>query len=520
MKGLTLSAKEQNRLQILNGVLERHWTMQEAAPLLGVSERQGWRLLAAYRKEGARGLAHKNRGRVPPNATPETIQRWVVVLAQERYQGVNHTHLTELLSEREGLMLSRPTLRRILRQAGLSSPRQRRPPQHRCRRQRMPQEGMLLQLDGSPHAWLEDRGPWLTLLLAIDDATGKAPYALFQEQEDTRGYMSLLQGVIEGPGVPLAVYTDGPSVFQPRRGPWELSPLCRKGAETQWSRALAELGITQILAHSPQAKGRVERANGTFQDRLVTELRLAGAGTVEEANQVLADFLPQFNQRFGVPAVQTESAYRPIDPELDLGSMLCIKELRRVAKDNTVQYHGRTLQLFPDLERPSYAGARVEVQERLDGSLLVRHQGKFLTPVDAPPLADQLRNQVPTGPVAATLPDPDPTDWSPPPRVKVPVIPGPLAGDPIWYEDPIRKQLHRDLVLEGMERARQQGKRIGRPRVRERPGFEQRFIEVVGRIGPEGITRTQAARELGVGYATLKRLLDAQVIAVASTEFG
>src|SRR5918996_45663 len=519
-EGLILSAKEQNRLQILNGVLERHWSMQEAAPLLGVSERQGWRLLAAYRKEGSRGLAHKNRGRVPPNATPETIQQRVLALAQERYQGINHTHFTELLSEREGLLLSRPTVRRILVGAGLSSPRQRRPPRHRCRRQRMPQEGMLLQLDGSPHAWLEDRGPWLTLLLAIDDATGKAPYALFQEQEDTRGYMSLLQGVIEGPGVPLAVYTDGPSVFQPRRGPLGPCPLFREGGGTPWRKGLAELGITQILAHSPQAKGRVERANGTFQDRLVTELRLAGAGTLEEANQVLADFLPQFNQRFGVPAVQTESAYRPIDPELDLGSMLCIKELRRVAKDNTVQYHGRTLQLFPDLERPSYAGARVEVQERLDGSLLVRHQGKFLTPVDAPPLAAQLRNRVSTGPVAVTLPDPDPTDWRPLPRVKAPVVPGPLAGDPIWYEDPTRKQLHRDLVLAGMERARQQGKGIGRPRVRERPDFDQRFVEVVSRIGPEGITRSQAARELGIGFNTLKRLLDAQGVSEASAEFG
>jgi transposase len=194
MKGLTLSAKEQNRLQILNGVLKRHWSMEEAAPLLGVSERQGWRLLAAYRKEGARGLAHKNRGRIPPNATSATIQRRVVALVRERYQGVNHTHLTELLEKREGLRLSRPTVRRILVRAGLSSPRRRRPPQHRCRRQRMPQEGMLLQLDGSPHAWLEDRGPWLTLLLAIDDATGTAPYALFQEQEDTRGYFSLLWG--------------------------------------------------------------------------------------------------------------------------------------------------------------------------------------------------------------------------------------------------------------------------------------------------------------------------------------
>jgi hypothetical protein len=163
----------------------------------------------------------------------------------------------------------------------------------------MPQEGMLLQLDGSPHAWLEDRGPWLTLLLAIDDATGTAPYALFQEQEDTRGYLSLLQGIIEGPGIPLAVYTDGHAVFQPRRSPWEVPPVCRREAKTQWSRALAELGITSIPAHSPQAKGRVERANSAFQDRLVVELRLASASTVEEANQVLAGFLPQFNQRFG-----------------------------------------------------------------------------------------------------------------------------------------------------------------------------------------------------------------------------
>ena len=217
MEGLTLSTKEQHRLQILNGVLQRYWTIKEAAPLLGVSERQEWRLLAAYRGEGARGLAHKNRGRIPPNTTPEAIQQQVVALAQERYRGINHTHLTELLAEREGLRLSRPTVRRVLVRAGLSSPRQRRLPQHRCRRQRMPQEGMLLQLDGSHHAWLENRGPGLTLLLAVDDATGSVPYALFQEQEDTRGYLSLLQGIIERRGVPMAVYTDGHAVFQPRR---------------------------------------------------------------------------------------------------------------------------------------------------------------------------------------------------------------------------------------------------------------------------------------------------------------
>ena len=159
-----------------------------------------------------------------------------------------------------------------------------------------------------------------------------------------------------------------------------LIPGSPEKASTQWGRALKELGVTPILAHSPQAKGRVERANGTFQDRLVAELRLAGASTLEEANQVLRDFLPRFNQRFGVPAAQPDSAYRPVDPDLDLGGVLCIKELRRVAKDNTVQYHGRTLQLYPAPERPSYAGVRVEVQDRLDGSLRVRYKDQLLDP--------------------------------------------------------------------------------------------------------------------------------------------
>ncbi len=517
MGELTLTRKEQTRLQVLNGVLEHQVTVDEAAQVLGLSERHLWRILAAYRKEGAAALAHGNRGRRPANAIPLSLSDRVVALTQERYQGVNHTHLTELLAEREGVVLSRPTVRRILVRAGLTSPRHRRPPQHRCRRQRMPQEGMLLQLDGSHHLWLEGRGPWLTLLLAVDDATGTAPHALFQEQEDTRGYLSLLQGIIERHGVPMAVYTDGHAVFQPRRGPPDLSQAPRKRSTTQWGRALRELGIVQILAHSPEAKGRVERANGTFQDRLVSELRLAGASTLEEANQVLSDFLPRFNQRFGVPAAQPESAYRPVDPELDLGGVLCIKEFRRVAKDNTVQYHGRSLQLFPSMERTSYAGARVEVQERLDGRLLVRRREQILTPQEAPALATELRVQIAEGPVVAALPDPDPTGWTPQ-RVKTPVIPGPLAGDSIWYEDPARKQVHRDLVLAGMERARQQGKRIGRPRVSERPEFEQQFTAVAGRIERGRLSRRQAARELGIGYATLKRLLDSQEISLTEAE--
>jgi transposase len=341
MKGLTLTTNEQNRLQTLNGVLEKHWPMQEAARIMGVSERQGWRILAAYRKEGAAALAHGNRGRTPANATPLTICQQVVAITKERYCGVNHTHLAELLAEREGITLSRSTLRRLLTRAGLPSPRRGRSPRHRYRRQRMPQEGILLQLDGSHHRWLEDRGTWLTLFLAIDDATGTVPYAIFREREDTMGYFELLKVIINRCGIPLGVYTDRHSVFQVERGP-NGGPI----PLTQFGRALRELGITHVRAHSPEAKGRVERANGTFQDRLVSELRLSGASNIEEANLVLWDFLPRFNRRFGVPAAQPGQAYRPISLELELEGILCVKERRRVARDNTVQYRQRNLQLL------------------------------------------------------------------------------------------------------------------------------------------------------------------------------
>jgi len=323
----------------------------------------------------------------------------------------------------------------------------------------MPQEGMLLQIDGSPHDWLEDRGPRFTLLLAIDDATGTAPYALFSESEDTRGYLTLFQGVIEAKGIPLAVYTDGHAVFANRRdfaGPvWE----GKGGKPTQCARALGELGITRIGAHSPQAKGRVERANSTFQDRLVSELRLAGTSTLSEANEVLAAFLPRFNKRFGVPADQPEVAYRPLEEDFDLAGVLCFKEQRLVARDNTIRHRGKTLQLFSGTERISHAGSRVEVQERLDGQITVKCGDEVLTPQEAPPLAAELRSHIDSPPVVPFELDPVPV------RTPAPKPVGPLSGEPIWYQDPVRKEYHGELVRAGMARAKREGKRIGRPRV-------------------------------------------------------
>ena len=233
MRGLTLTANEQTRLQILNRVMARDVAVGDAAKVLGLSERHTWRLLAGYRKEGAAALAHGNRGRPPANAIPDALRAEVLRLATTRYEGLNQTHFTELLAEREHLILARSTVRNILHAAGVASPRRRRPPRHRRRRDRMPQEGMLLQLDGSHHRWLQHRGPHLVLLLAIDDATGTAPYALFREQEDTVGYLTLLKTIVERHGIPAAVYTDRHASFIHRDG--------RKEA-TRVARALKELG--------------------------------------------------------------------------------------------------------------------------------------------------------------------------------------------------------------------------------------------------------------------------------------
>jgi len=387
MKGLTLTQNEQARLKTLNLVLEGGLGVTEAATLMGLSERHTFRILSAYRREGAAAVAHGNRGRQPANRTSESVRQQVITLARTRYAGFNHTHLTEMLSKDEGVILARSTTRGILIEAGIPSPKRRRPPRHRCRRERMPREGMMLQLDGSYHDWLEGRGPWLTLLLAVDDATGAIPYALFQEHENARGYFKLLGGIIHLHGLPLAVYTDLHSVFQSSRGSSESIDewLSEKRGQTQFGRALRELGICQIFARSPEAKGRVERMAGTFQDRLVSELRLAGASTMNDANRVLREFLPRFNEHFKVPAAQAESAYRQLDMSLDLESVLCFKHSCKVAKDNTVKYRWHTLQLIPDGERQNYAGVRAEIQEHLDGKLVVSYEGRIIPTQEAPP---------------------------------------------------------------------------------------------------------------------------------------
>ena len=365
----------------------------QAAEVLALSLRQVRRLLAAYRQEGVAALAHGNRGRAPHNRLKAELRQQVLTLAQGRYAGVNHQHLTELLAGREQVHLSRSSLRRILHAAGMTSPRKRRAPRHRTRRERQPQEGMLLQLDASHHDWREGRGPRLTLLGAIDDATGTVPAAHFQEQEDARGYFLLFQEIVTTRGIPLAVYRDRHAVFAPtQQQPWSLEDeLAGHPAPTQFGRLLEELGVRSIAARSPQAKGRIERRWGTFQDRLVTELRLAGASTPAAANAVLREFLPRFTARFGVPAAVAGVAYRPLAAGVDPATLFCFKHQRTVGADNVVQFGRVRLQVQADRERASYARAKVEVQEGLDGSLAVSYQGRRLATRPAAAEASTLR---------------------------------------------------------------------------------------------------------------------------------
>ena len=381
-----MTPKEQSRLQVLNSLAVEQMTLDQAAELMGVTSRHTRRILTAYREHGAAALAHGHRGRRPANATPEALIADVAHLARTRYSGVNHTHLAELLAEREGIHIGRTTLRRVLLEAGLSSPRRRPPPKHRVRRQRMPREGMLIQMDGSHHPWLGDHTLPFTLLIAVDDATGTVVGARFCEQEDSHNYFLLTRALVERRGVPVALYTDRHGVFKHTPGPG------LPAGPTQFSRAMDELGIQMIFAQSPQAKGRVERTAGTFQDRLVAELRLAGATTLEQAQAVLDGFVPRFNRRFGVPPQCSEPAFRPLDPELCLEQVLCFKHRRKVDRDNTVRFQLRTLQLLPAPERPSYAGATVEVLEGLDGQLSVRHDGRIIAAQEAPPGPASLRN--------------------------------------------------------------------------------------------------------------------------------
>lgn len=422
---ITVDARAQRRLYVLQHLDAGRLTAEQAARALGLSVRQVRRLLASYRSDGLTGLVHGNRGRSPRHRTSDVLRERLVELARTTYAGVNRAHLADLLAEQQGIAIPERTLRRILDEAGVAKGRERRRARHRSRRDRMAREGMLLQVDGSRHDWLEGRGPVLTLVGGIDDATSRVTGATFREAEDAAGYFSLFTLTARRYGLPLAVYSDRHGIFHrdPRRAPTLAEQLTGQRSLTQVGRALAELEVRWIGARSPQAKGRVERLWGTLQDRLVAELRLAEAGTIEEANAVLARYLPRHNRRFAVPAADPAPAWRawPAGPPPE--AVLCFHYPRRVDNDATVGWAGGSLQLPRRRDGRSWAGRSVVLQERLDGSLWVSHEATLYPVRPAPPDAGQLRARS-LSRRAEGQPDLDP----PPPAEPIAEPPPPRSG--------------------------------------------------------------------------------------------
>jgi transposase len=379
---VTLSMDEIKRVYVLQQVEERKLSGREAAQRLSLSLRQVRRLLVKYRREGASGLGHGNRGRAPKNRVNGEVRKKIQELSEEEYKDYNDSHFTEELAGEHGLVLSRSTVRRIRREAGQKSPRKRRAPRHRSWRERKQKAGMLLQTDGSRHDWLEGRGPYLTLIGYIDDATGELLGAVFRAEEDAAGYFLGLRSICQKQGIPAAIYADRHTIFQsPAKATIE-QELDGEEPKSQFGRLVDELGIELIAARSPQAKGRVERLWGTLQDRLVKALRKAGASNAEQANQVLVHYLPQFNHRFKVAPAQPETAYLPWPKQRQVDDFFCFKHLRTVTNDNTISFDGQRFQIPASHPNRSYAHLRVEVRQHLDGRLEVRYQNRRLAVFD------------------------------------------------------------------------------------------------------------------------------------------
>ena len=362
----TLSQKELQRVTVISRCVQGHLTCARAAELLDLSPRHIKRLKSRYRQGSAAALAHVSRGRPSHRRLPERTRVRILALARSRYTGFNDHHLHDKLVEQEGFSLSRETLRRLLRVNGIGSPRKRRPPAHRQRRVRSAREGELVQLDGSPHDWLEGRGPLLTALGMQDDASGKILAAQFFPSETSQGYFRLLQSLLRRHGVPIAFYGDRSGVFTRNDDHWSIhEQLAGQQEPTQFGRALQQLGVTFIAAQSPQAKGRIERLWGVLQDRLSSELRLARACDLDSANLLLRRFLTDYNRRFARVPRDAEQAWRPAPENLD--RICCFTHQRVVSNDNVVQWDGHRLQIHPQPRRFSFAGATVQIHQALNG---------------------------------------------------------------------------------------------------------------------------------------------------------
>jgi len=366
-----MSGKELRRVHVIRQAMEKKITQVKAGALVGLTARQVRRLLQRVRHEGDQGLVHRGRGKPSNRRIPEKVKAKVLKLYETRYGDFGPTLAAEKLAERHGITISDETLRWWLRARGIDHFQRRMRP-HRSWRARKPHVGELVQLDGSHHDWLEGRGPHGVLMAYIDDASSRV-YARFYAYEGTLPAMDSFQRYMTQYGIPLAVYTDKHTTYKSPAEPTVEEQLAGRKPQSQFERSLAELGVEVIHAHSPQAKGRIERLFHTFQDRLVKEMRLAGVATLEAANRFLEDYLPLYNQRFTVSPAQATDLHRPRPAGRELDRILCIKTTRCLRKDFTILHQGRLYQIHDTLR-----GTHVLVEERVDGTMRITHHGQAL----------------------------------------------------------------------------------------------------------------------------------------------
>lgn len=369
---IKMSQKELKRLHIIRKVIERVITQQEGSQTIGLSRRQVCRIVKRINEEGDKGIIHKLRGRISNRRIPEEIRGAVIGVYRWKYSGFGPTLATEKLLEEESIQISEETLRKWLIEEGIEYPRRKKRP-HRQWRQRKQHFGQMVQMDGSHHDWFEGRGSKCVFMGYIDDATGMV-FGRFYEYEGTIPAMDSFKLYIESYGIPLSVYVDKHSTYKSTAKPTIEDELNNTKPLSEFERALKELGVEVIHAHSPQAKGRIERLFGTLQDRLVKEMRLKGIKTIEEANEFLEQYLPVYNKRFSIAPEKNEDMHMPLSKGLNLDSILCIKEKRTLRNDFTVAYNNKLYQIGDNIRTN-----KVTIEERLDGSLFITHRGNQLT---------------------------------------------------------------------------------------------------------------------------------------------
>ena len=377
---VSMSAKEARRLQLLGLVTEGQASLREVSEKLGVSYRQAKRLKKRLLEEGPQGLIHGNRGRHPPNRMSSEAREKILQLVRKKYAQFNDSHFTEMLREQEKLVVSREMVRRTLREAGIAPKRKRRSRRHHRRRPRKPQEGLMMLWDGSPHPWFGPERDPCCLMAAIDDATSRVLALHFLPQECGVGYLKLLDQVVRRHGIPQSVYQDRHGALRRNDDWWSLEEqLAGRRDPTQVGAAIEALGIQPIYAYTAQAKGRVERLFNTLQDRLIAELALKGIQTIPAANRFANNgFIRRHNRRFAVPAEQSESAYVPVPKQLDLRRVISFCYQATVGNDNAVRLGGLVIDIPAGPERRSYARAKVEVRQLLDGSWRVYYRDRLI----------------------------------------------------------------------------------------------------------------------------------------------